>query len=147
MTLKSRIQDDIKTAMKAGDKQCVAALRLITAAIKQREVDERIELDDTQILSILEKLLKQRRESLALYEKAGRSDLAAQEAFEAALIQGYFPQALTADELDALIHAALAQTGASTIKDMARVVQVVRPQVQGRADMAVVSARIKTQLS
>lgn len=147
MTLKARINDDVKIAMKAGDKQRVGALRLLTAAIKQREVDERIEVDDTQVRAILDKLLKQRRESLALYEKAGRADLAAQEAFEADLLQSYLPQALTDTELEQIIAAAFIQTGATSVKDMGQVVQVVRPQVQGRADMAAVSAKIKARFA
>ena len=145
MSLKDRIQDDMKAAMRAKDKQRLGAIRLILAAIKQREVDERIELNDGQTLAVLEKMLKQRRESLAQYQSAGREDLAAQEAFEIALIQTYLPTPLSEAELDALIADAIAATGAQSVRDMGKVMAVIRDQAQGRADMAAVSARVKAR--
>ena len=145
MSLKDRIQDDMKAAMRAKDKQRLGAIRLILAAIKQREVDERIELNDGQTLAVLEKMLKQRRESLAQYQSAGREDLAAQEAFEIALIQTYLPTPLSEAELDALITHAIAGTGAQSVRDMGKVMAVIRDQAQGRADMATVSARVKAR--
>ena len=145
MSLKDRIQDDMKVAMRAKDKQRLGAIRLILAAIKQREVDERIELNDGQTLAVLEKMLKQRRESLAQYQSAGREDLAAQEAFEIALIQTYLPTPLSEAELDALIADAIAATGAQSVRDMGKVMAVIRDQAQGRADMAAVSARVKAR--
>lgn len=143
MSLKDRIQDDMKIAMRAKDKQCLGAIRLILAAIKQREVDERIELGETQVLAVLEKMLKQRRDSLAQYQNAGRADLAAQEAFEIELIQSYLPAPLSEAELDALIGQAIATTGAQSVRDMGKVMALIRDQAQGRADLAAVSARVK----
>ena len=125
------------------DKPRLGAIRLILAAIKQREVDERIELSDTQILAVLEKMLKQRRESLAQYQNAGRADLAAQEAFEIELIQSYLPAPLSEAELDALIGQAIATTGAQSVRDMGKVMALIRDQAQGRADLAAVSTRVK----
>ena len=145
MSLKDRIQEDMKTAMRAKDKPRLGAIRLILAAIKQREVDERIELDDTQTLVVLEKMLKQRRESLAQYQNAGRADLAAQETFEIELIQSYLPAPLSEAELDALISQAIATTGAQSVRDMGKVMAILREQAQGRADMAAVSARVKAR--
>ena len=145
MSLKDRIQDDMKAAMRAKDKQRLGAIRLILAAIKQREVDERIDLNDSQTLAVLEKMLKQRRESLAQYQNAGREDLAAQEAFEIELIQSYLPVPLSETELDALITHAIAGTGAQSVRDMSKVMAVIRDQAQGRADMAAVSARIRNR--
>jgi uncharacterized protein len=144
--LKLQIQSDMKTAMKAGDKTRLGVIRLILAAIKQREVDERIELDDAQVLSVLDKMLKQRRDSIQQYSGAGREDLAAVERFEVDVIQGYLPRALTDEELSALIDAAMASTGAAAMSDMGKVMSVLKPQVQGRADMGAVSARIKQRL-
>lgn len=146
MSLKARIQEDMKATMRSGDKPRLGVIRLILAAIKQREVDERIELDDTQILVVLDKMLKQRRESLGIYEKAGRADLADQESYEIGIVQAYLPQQLTAAEVDTLIAAAIAQTGASGIKDMGKVMGILKPQLQGRADMTAVSGQIKAQL-
>jgi len=143
MSLKDRIQDDMKIAMRAKDKQRLGAIRLILAAIKQREVDERIELSETQVLAVLEKMLKQRRESLAQYQSAGRADLAAQEVFEIELIQSYLPAPLSEAELDALIGQAIATTGAQSVRDMGKVMALIRDQAQGRADLAAVSARVK----
>ena len=145
MSLKDRIQDDMKTAMRARDKNRLGAIRLILAAIKQREIDERITLSDGQILAVLEKMLKQRRESLAQYQSAGRTDLAAQEAFEIDLIQSYLPTPLTETELDTLIAEAITASAAQSVRDMGKVMAIIRPQAQGRADMAAVSARIKAR--
>jgi len=136
----------MKATMRSGDKPRLGVIRLILAAIKQREVDERIELDDTQILVVLDKMLKQRRESLGMYEKAGRADLADQESYEIGIVQTYLPQQLTAAEVDSMIAAAIAQTGASGIKDMGKVMGILKPQLQGRADMTAVSGQIKAQL-
>ena len=145
MSLKDRIQDDMKIAMRAKDKQRLGAIRLILAAIKQREVDERIELSEAQTLAVLEKMLKQRRDSLAQYQNAGRADLAAQEAFEIELIQSYLPAPLSEAELDALIGQAIATTGAQSVRDMGKVMALIRDQAQGRADLTVVSARVKAR--
>lgn len=146
MSLKARIQEDMKTAMRGGDKRRLGVIRLILAAIKQREVDERIELDDTQVTVVLDKMLKQRRESLAQYEQAGRADLAEQESYEIEVVQTYLPQPLSADEIDGLITSAITTTGASGIKDMGKVMGILKPQLQGRADMGAVSAQIKAKL-
>jgi uncharacterized protein YqeY len=146
MSLKARIQEDVKTAMRAREREQLAALRLITAAIKQREVDERIELDDEQVLAVLDKMVKQRRESLDQYRQAGRDDLAAKEQFELDLIQTYLPEPLSEDELSELIRSTIAQVGASSIRDMGSVMSALRGQVQGRADMKAVSQAVKTQL-
>ena len=143
MSLKDRIQDDMKIAMRAKDKQRLGAIRLILAAIKQREVDERIELSEAQTLAVLEKMLKQRRDSLAQYQNAGRADLAAQEAFEIELIQSYLPAPPSEAELDALIGQAIATTGAQSVRDMGKVMALIRDQAQGRADLAAVSTRVK----
>ena len=146
MTLKVQIQDDVKSAMRARDQKRLTALRLITAAIKQIEVDKRIEVDDQSVLSILDKMVKQRRESLQQYESAGRDDLAAQEKFELDLIADYLPEALTDEEVTVLISKAIADTGASSIRDMGAVMNKLRPDVQGRADMKAVSSAVKAQL-
>ena len=146
MTLKTQIQEDVKTAMRARDQKRLTALRLITAAIKQIEVDERIEVDDQRVLAVLDKMVKQRRESLEQYEAAGRDDLAAQETFELDLLSVYLPEALTDDEVAALIRQALADTGASSIRDMGAVMNKLRGDVQGRADMKAVSSAVKAQL-
>lgn len=145
MPLKDRLQDDMKTALRAKDKLRLGAIRLILAAIKQREVDERIELNDIQTLAVLEKMIKQRRESLAQYQSAGREDLAAQEAFEIEIIQAYLPAPLSEADLDALIVNAVAVTGAQSVRDMGKVMALIKDQAQGRADMAVVSARVKAR--
>jgi uncharacterized protein len=147
MSLKVRIQEDMKTAMRSGDKDRLGCIRLIMAAVKQREVDERITLDDTQLLGVLEKMGKQRRESIAQFQAGGRADLVAKENAELAIINAYMPAPLAADELDALINEAIAQTGASTIKDMGKVMAVIKAKAQGRADMAAVGPRIKARLS
>ena len=145
--LKSQIQSDMKTAMKAGAKARLGAIRLILAAITQREVDERIELDDSQVLAVLDKMVKQRRDSITQYSAAGRQDLADVEQFELEVIQGYMPAALSETELSALLDAALAQTGASGMSDMGRVMAVLRPQIQGRADMGAASALVRRRLA
>lgn len=136
----------MKSALRAGDKPRLAVLRLVLAAIKQREVDERISLDDTQVLAVLEKMLKQRRDSLAQFQAAQRADLAAQEQFELDEIQRWLPTQLTPTELDALIESAIAATGASGARDMGKLMAALKPQLAGRADMAAVSARIKQRL-
>jgi uncharacterized protein len=139
-------KSDMKTAMKAGDKTRLGVIRLMLAAIKQREVDERIELDDTQVLAVLDKMLKQRRDSIEQYSAAGREDLAAVERFEVEVIKSYLPKAMTDDEVSACIDAAIASTQASVMSDMGKVMAVLRAQVQGRADMGAVSARVKQRL-
>lgn len=145
--LKQQIQEDMKTAMKAGNKQLLGIIRLILAAIKQREVDERIEMDDTQVLSILDKMIKQRRESITQFEKAGRSDLVAQEAFEIEVCQRYLPVALTPEEIITLIEQAITETAATNAKDMGKVMGWLKPRIQGRADGGMVSAKVKTRLN
>ena len=146
MSLKVRIQEDIKNAMRAQQREQLAVLRLVTAAIKQKEVDERIDLDDDQVLAVLDKMAKQRRESLEQYQKAGRDDLAAQEQFELDLIQTYLPEPLSEAELATLIQSTIADTGASSIRDMGSVMNALRGKVQGRADMKAVSQAVKNQL-
>jgi uncharacterized protein YqeY len=147
MTLKSRILEDVKTAMRARQREQLATLRLVTAAIKQKEVDERIDLNDEQVLTVLDKMVKQRRESIEQYEKAAREDLAVQERFELKLIQSYLPEPLGEKELCALIQSAISEAGASGIRDMGLVMNQLRGQVQGRADMKAVSQAVKAQLS
>jgi uncharacterized protein len=147
MTLKDRITEDMKTAMRAGEKERLATIRLILAAIKQREVDERITLDDTQVLAVVEKMVKQRKEAITQFEAGARPDLVAKESAEIVVLQTYLPTQLSDTELDALIAEAMASTGASTIKDMGKVMGLVKSKAQGRADMAVVGARIKQKLS
>lgn len=146
MSLTAGIQEDMKAAMRAGDKRRLGVIRLILAAIKQREVDERIVLDDTQVLVVLDKMLKQRRESISQYEQAKRTDLADIEKFEMGIIQPYLPQPLSAAEIDTLIAQAIAETDAAGIKDMGKVMAQLKPQLQGRADMSAVSAQIKAKL-
>ncbi len=145
-TLSQRIEADMKAAMRAKEKERLATIRLIRAAIKQREVDERIELDDTGVLAVLDKMLKQRRDSITQFEKAGRDDLVAQEQSEAEVIQGYMPSALDEAELTTLVDAAIAESGASSLKDMGQVMNILRPLVQGRADMGAVSAMVKGRI-
>ncbi|HVN99787.1 MAG TPA: GatB/YqeY domain-containing protein [Steroidobacteraceae bacterium] len=147
MSLKARIQEDVKSAMRAGEKDKLAAIRMITAAIKQREVDERIELDDAQVLSVIEKMSKQRRESIAQFRAGGRADLVAKEEAELALLGSYLPAQLSDAELDALIGEAIAATGAASIKDMGKVMAAIKAKAAGRADMGAVGARIKARLS
>lgn len=147
MTLKERITEDMKTAMRSGEKERLGVIRMLQAAIKQREVDERITLDDAQVLAVLEKMLKQRRESIAQFEAGNRADLAAKEAAEIVVLQAYMPAQLSEAELDALIASAIAQTGAASVKDMGKVMGVVKAAAAGRADMGAVGARIKARLA
>jgi uncharacterized protein YqeY len=144
--LRERVQDDMKSAMKAGDKRRLGVVRLMLAAVKQREVDERIALDDTQVLAVLDKMVKQRRDSLEQYAQAGRDDLAEQERYVIEVIQTYLPAALSNDELARLVREAIEAIGAQSMKDMGKVMGILRPQVQGRADMAAVSALVKQGL-
>jgi uncharacterized protein YqeY len=146
MTLKERITEDMKAAMRAGEKEKLATIRLVLAAVKQIEVDERIQLDDARMLSVLEKMVKQRKESIAQFESGGRADLVAREAAELTVIQAYLPAQLSDAELDALIAEAIASTGASSVKDMGKVMGVVKSKAAGRADMGAVGARIKQKL-
>jgi uncharacterized protein YqeY len=146
MALKERITEDMKTAMRAGEKERLGTIRMALAAIKQREVDERISLDDTQVLSVIEKMIKQRREAVAQFASGGRADLVAKENAEIALLQGYLPAQMSEADIDALVAAAIAATGAASVKDMGKVMAVVKPQAQGRADMGAVSARVKQKL-
>jgi len=145
-TLRLRLQDDMKAAMKAGEKERLGAIRLINAAIKQREVDERIVLDDAQVLTVLDKMAKQRRESISQYRAAGREDLAIVEEGELRLIQTYLPEALSDSEIGALIDAGIAEVGAAVIADMGKVMAILKPKIQGRADMAAVSAQVRARL-
>lgn len=145
--LKTRIQDDVKAAMKAKDKARLTTLRLITAAIKQREVDERIELDDEQVLAVLEKMLKQRRDSITQYESAGRQELADQEKSEIAIIETYMPEGLSDEEITAMVDAAVSESGAASVRDMGKVMGLLKPKMQGRADMGQVSGLVKQKLS
>jgi uncharacterized protein YqeY len=147
MSLKTRILEDVKSAMRAHQREQLAALRLVTAAIKQKEVDERIDLNDEQVLLVLDKMVKQRRESIEQYEKADREDLAVKERFELDLIQTYLPEPLGEDELATLIQSTIAELGASGIRDMGPVMNALRGQVQGRADMKAVSQAVKTLLT
>ena len=146
MTLKERITEDMKAAMRASDRERLSTIRLVQAAIKQREVDERITLDDVQVLAVLEKMVKQRKESIAQFEQGGRKDLADRERREIELLQGYLPAQMSAAEVDALIRDAVAATGAASIRDMGKVMSVVKAKAAGRADMAAVGARVKAAL-
>jgi len=146
MTLKAQVLDDVKSAMRARDQKRLTALRLITAAIKQIEVDKRVELDDQGVLTVLDKMAKQRRDSLQQYEAAGRDDLAVQEKYELELISTYLPEALSEDEVAELIIQAIAETGASSMRDMGMVMNKLRTAVQGRADMKAVSNAVKASL-
>lgn len=137
----------MKAAMKAGEKDRLGVIRLILAAVKQREVDERIQLDDTQVIAVLDKMLKQRRESITQYTAAGRQDLADAESAEIRVLQDFLPQALSESEIDALVRDVISETGAAAIADMGKVMALLKPKMQGRADMASVSARIRALLS
>jgi uncharacterized protein YqeY len=147
MSLKDRIQEDMKSAMRSGAKERLSTIRLIMAAIKQREVDERITLDDTQVLAVLDKMGKQRRESITQFQAGNRQDLAERESAELKVINAYLPAQLSDADLDTLIAEAITQTGASSVKDMGKVMNVIKSKAQGRADMAAVGARIKARLS
>jgi len=146
-TLKPRLTTDMKSSMKSGDKKRLGVIRLMLAAIKQIEVDERIELDDTRILAVLDKMAKQRRESISHYSDADRDDLVAVEQAEIDIIQEYLPEALSEAEINDLVEQSIAATGAATIKDMGKLMGVLKPQLQGRADMGKVSQLIKSRLS
>lgn len=147
MSTKLQLTEDMKAAMRGGDKHRLGVIRLMLAAVKQREVDERVELDDTQVLAVLEKMLKQRKDSISQYVAAGRDDLAEVERAEITVIEAYLPSKLSEVELDALIEAAIAENGASSARDMGKVVGAVKAKAAGRADMAVASARIKARLA
>src|SRR5262249_20079729 len=147
VSIKARIQEDVKSAMRAGEKDRLAALRLISAAIKQREVDERIQLDDAQTISVVEKMVKQRRESIVQFEAGGRADLVAKENAELAVLAQYLPTQLSDAELDTLIAEAITTTGAASIKDMGKVMGIIKTKAAGRADMGAVGAKIKAKLS
>ena len=147
MTLKERLTEDMKSAMKGAEKQRLSTIRMAQAAIKQREVDERITLDDAQVLAVLEKMIKQRKESIVQFEQGGRADLAAQERAEIELLQAYMPAQLSPADLDTLIRDAIAATGAVSVKEMGKVMAIVKSKAAGRADMGAVSARIKAALS
>ena len=145
-TLRTRLQDDVKAAMKSQDKPRLGVLRLISAAIKQIEVDERIVLDDTQVLAVLDKMTKQRRESISQYQAANRQDLVEQEQFELNIIQEYLPEQLSDAELEKIIQQAIADSGAKTMQEMGKVMAILKPQVQGRTDMGSLSNKIKQLL-
>jgi hypothetical protein len=147
VTLKERITEDMKAAMRAAEKERLSTIRMVQAAIKQREVDERIVLDDAQVIAVLEKMVKQRKESIAQFEQGGRQDLADKEQAEIVLLQSYLPAQLSDAEIDALIKEAVATTGAASVKDMGKVMAAVKAKAAGRADMGAVSARIKAALS
>ena len=147
MSLKQQLTEDMKTAMRGGDKHRLGVIRLILAAVKQREVDERIELDDTQTIAVLEKMVKQRKDSVSQYVAAGREDLADVERAEMTVIEAYLPAKLGEAEIDGLIEAAIAETGASSARDMGKVVAAVKAKAAGRADMGLVSGRIKQRLN
>jgi uncharacterized protein YqeY len=147
MTLKERINDDMKTAMRAGETGKRDAVRLLLAAIKQKEVDERIVLDDAAVVAVIDKMLKQRRDSITQYEAAGRQDLADVEKFEAALLTTYMPAGLSAEEITAAVAAAVAETGAAGPGDMGKVMAVLKPKLAGRADMTEVSKQVKVALA
>ena len=146
MTLINRLQDDMKTALKGGEKERLGVIRLILAAIKQREVDERIVLDDAEIITVLDRMTKQRRESISQFQSAGRTDLADKEEFELTILQTYLPTPLSDTELDQLIASAISDSSANSIRDMGKVMAIIKPKAQGRADMSALSARVKAQL-
>lgn len=147
MTLKEKLVEDMKTAMKSGDKERLGVIRLINAAIKQREVDERIMLDDGQVLAAMEKMLKQRRDSVNQFEAASRQDLADKEKFEIGVIQTYMPSQMSAAEVEAAVGAAVTESGATSAKDMGKVMTIVRPKVAGRTDMGKLSEIVKAKLA
>lgn len=145
--LKQRINDDVKTAMRNKDKDRLVTLRMITAAIKQKEVDERVELDDTRVLAIIDKMARQHRDSIQQYESAGRADLVDKEQSELQIVQFYLPEQLSDEEVKKLIQSAIQATGATTVKDMGKVMGIIRPQVQGRADMTRTGELVKALLA
>jgi hypothetical protein len=146
MTLKERISEDMKAAMRARDAARLSAVRLLLAALKQKEVDERVELSDADVLGIIEKMMKQRRESIVQYEKAARADLAEQEKFEIGVLQAYLPQQMPEAEVAQAVAAAIAESGASGVKDMGKVMALLKPRLAGRADMGRVSAQVRAKL-
>ncbi len=145
--LQKQIQGAVISAMKAGEKKRLAIIRLMTSAMKQIEIDERIELDDARVIAVLDKMVKQRRESIAQFKTAGRDDLVKQESYEIDIIQEFLPQALSEEEVDDIVNQAIEQTGAASIKDMGKVMGLVKPQIIGRADMGEISGRIKSLLT
>jgi len=147
MSLKARISEDMKTAMKARETARLGAIRLLMAAMKQREVDERIELDDAGIVAVIEKMLKQRKDSITQYEAAKRQDLADAEKFEVEVLTAYMPAALSATEVDAIVATAVAESGAKAVADMGKVMAIVKPKIAGRADMAEVSKLVRSKLA
>ena len=147
MSLKERVTEDMKAAMRAKDSERLGTIRMITAAIKQREVDERITVDDTQVLSVIEKMIKTRKESIVQFKSGGRDDLVARETKEVELLQGYLPSQLSDGEVDALIAEAIAQAGATSIKEMGKAMALLKQKAQGRTDMAAASAKLKAKLS
>ena len=146
MSLRDRVNEDMKNAMRAREAEKLGALRLLLAAMKQREVDERITLDDAAVVSVIEKMMKQRRDSIEQYEKAQRQDLADKEKYEMSVLQGYLPQGLTQAEIEAIVADAVASSGAKSAADMGKVMAIVKPKVAGRADMGKVSALVKSRL-
>lgn len=146
MSLKERITEDMKSAMRSGEKERLATIRMALAAIKQREVDERVVLDDIQVLAVLEKMIKQRKEAIAQFAKGGRSDLVAKESAEITVLEGYLPAQMSGAEIDTLINEAIASSAAASPKDMGKVMAVIKSQVQGRADMSAVSALVRDRL-
>ena len=146
MSLKARITEDMKTAMRSGEKDRLGLIRMLQAGIKQREVDERIQLDDAQVLAVIDKMIKQRKESVVQFEAGGRADLVAKESAEIAWLTGYLPAQLSDAEVRSLITDAIASTGASSMKDMGKVMGALKPRVQGRTDIGALSARIKAAL-
>ena len=146
MTLKGQIQDDMKTAMKAGDKDRLKVVRLIIAAIKQIEIDQRTELDDAAVLGVLNKMVKQRRDSIEQFRNGGRDDLADIEQDEISVIENYLPEQMSDEELDAMVNAAISETGAESIRDMGKVMGAIKAKAEGRADMAAVGAKVKSIL-
>jgi uncharacterized protein YqeY len=147
MSLKDRVTEDMKAAMRAKDSERLGTIRMITAAIKQREVDERISLDDTQVLAVIEKMIKTRKESIVQFKSGGREDLVARETREIELLQGYLPSQLSEGEVDALIGEAIAESGATSIKEMGKAMALLKQKAQGRTDMAAASAKLKAKLS
>ena len=146
MGLKARITEDMKAAMRSGEKDRLSCIRMLQAGIKQREVDERVELDDTQVLAVIDKMIKQRKESIAQFQAGNRADLVAKESADIDVLTGYLPAQLGLPELDAMIKDAIAATGAASMKDMGKVMGILKPKVQGRTDMGALSARIKSAL-
>jgi uncharacterized protein len=146
MSLKARITEDMKAAMRSGEKDRLSCIRMLQAGIKQREVDERIELDDAQVLAVIDKMIKQRRESVVQFEAGKRADLVAKENAEISVLSSYLPAQLGDAELDAMIKDAIAATGAASMKDMGKVMGVLKPKAQGRTDIGALSARIKSVL-